>query len=132
MRSLEAETPFVAAMRHPNGSVSVGTFPRCVGGRYWTPRAEVILDEAPVDGQPLGVFGEMSALRFKNGFAGHGLSVFARDLAGGELHDITNMVTKTDGGATIPGDVLAAIGREAAPGDIHSAPGVLVFSSVGR
>ena len=132
VRSLEAETPFVAAMRHPNGSVSVGTFPRCVGGRYWTPRAEVILDEAPVDGQPLGVFGEMSALRFKNGFAGHGLSVFARDLAGGELHDITNMVTKTDGGATIPGDVLAAIGREAAPGDIHSAPGVLVFSSVGR
>ncbi|MBO7684193.1 MAG: hypothetical protein J6T51_05670 [Kiritimatiellae bacterium] len=61
-----------------------------------------------------------------NGHRADGARVFARDIVGGVWHDITGALAYVDGETILPGDILAKIGREAAPADIHSAPGTLV------
>ena len=129
VHALEAEPPFVAAMSHPNGAVSVGAFPRVCAGRYWTPKATVKIACPPAHGRPLAVFGEMAELRIPGKLATCGARVFAKDLAGGEAHEITSLLSQDAGGTVIPGDVLAEIGREADPQDVHSAPGTLVFAT---
>ncbi len=128
VHALEAEPPFVAAMRHPNGAVSVGAFPRVCTCRYWTPKAAIKIACAPVQGRPLAVFGEMAELRIPGNLATCGARVFARDLAGGEAHEITSCLSQDGGETVIPGGMLAEIGREADPQDAHSAPGTLVFA----
>ena len=128
VKPLEAEPPFAAAMLHPNGALAVGVFPRVKGGRWWTPKAEVLVDVAPRPGSPIGVFGEMSALKVKGDLKAGGARVFARDLVGGVWHDITAALAYVDGETILPGDILAKIGREAAPADIYSSPGTLIFN----
>ena len=104
-----------------------GTMPRLVGGRKWTPVADVSLEEEVCAGMPLAVFGEVGSLTLRDG--GPKARVFARDLAGGEAEDITAACARHDGRLTLPGDVLGRIGRSAAPGD-SSSPGTLVEGKV--
>ena len=106
-----------------------GTMPRLVGGRKWTPVADVSLEEEVCAGMPLAVFGEVGSLTLRDG--GPKARVFARDLAGGEAEDITAACARHDGHLTLPGDVLGRIGRSAAPGD-SSSPGTLVEEKVRR
>ena len=124
VKSIGAEAPFVAAMKHPNGALSVGAFPRVAGGRWWTPHADIALDEHIPQEEPLGVFGEMASLMLKGRLDGR--RVYASDLAGGGRHDITASVMQSDGHIVISGKLLAEIGREADPQDRYSAPGTLV------
>ena len=70
------------------------------------------------------MFGEMASLMLRGRL--NGRRVYARDLAGGEEHDITPSVVQTDCHIAIPGTLLAEMGREAYPQDRFSAPGVLV------
>ncbi len=129
VRPREAERPYVLSGRHPNGALAVGTMPRLVGGRKWTPVADVSLEEEVRAGMPLAVFGEVGSLTLRDG--GPKARVFARDLAGGEAEDITAACARHDGRLTLPGDVLGRIGRSAAPGD-SSSPGTLVVLSGDR
>ena len=82
--------------------------------------------QAEWPGRPIGVFGEMSALKVKGDLRAGGARVFARDLVGGMWHDITGELAYADGETVLPGDVLAKIGREAATADVYSSPGTLV------
>lgn len=129
VRPREAERPYVLSGRHPNGALAVGTMPRLVGGRKWTPVADVSLEEEVCAGMPLAVFGEVGSLTLRDG--GPKARVFARDLAGGEAEDITAACARRDGHLTLPGDVLGRIGRSAAPGD-SSSPGTQVEGMVRR
>ena len=104
----------------------MGAFPRVKGSRWWVPKAEISVAAAPAAGRPMAVFGETAAVRVKGDLRAGGARVFARDLIGGVWHDITSAVAFADGETILPGDLLAKIGREAASGDVHSAPGTMI------
>lgn len=119
----EGEKPRVAVCRHPNGAVSVAALPRSIGMRYWTPRADIALACAPAANAPLAVFGETASVSLP--CPARPRRVIAEDLAGGPTTDITVAADWRDGRLTLPGNLLAKIGRAQAPND-PSAPGTLV------
>lgn len=93
-----------------------------VGKGRHTPLADISLDAALEHGTQLGVFGDVKSVTLRDGTAGR--PVFAMDLAGGRMHDITDVCHRTDGYITISGERLSAVGREMnADGDCSS-PGV--------
>ncbi len=49
-------------------------------------------------------------------------------IVGDVWHDITGALAYVDGETILPDDILAKIGREAAPADIYSSPGTLIFN----
>lgn len=118
----DGEMPYVLCARNPSGAISVAAQPRVSGGKYVTPLADVRLDAALSPASPLGVFGSFRSVTIR---CAPGVAVFARDLAGGVVRDITASVRFAGGVATLPGDLLARIGKEA--DDDDSMPGVLVW-----
>ena len=124
VKTREAEAPFVAACRHPNGALAVGAFQRMTGGRFFTPLADVTVEATLDVGKPLGVFGTFGSLTVKT--AVRGCRVFARDLAGGPTLEITSKTNVEGGRLAIDGGELARVGSMAAPSE-PSAPGALVW-----
>lgn len=118
------ERPAVLASRNPlTGALTVASLPfLTVGKGRHTPPAEISLDAALEHGTPLGVFGDVKSVTLRDGTAGR--PVFAMDLAGGRMHDITDVCRRTDGFITISGERLSAIGREMNASGDCSSPGV--------
>ena len=119
----DGERPFVLSARNPNGALSVAALPRIAGERSVTPPADVIIDADLTPETPLGVFGEMKTLSLR---ASCQRRLFAQDLAGGSVHDITAAAHFTEGKVVLSGNALAAIGKEADADD--SLPGTLVWA----
>lgn len=116
-----ARRPFVLASRNPNGALAVAVLPPLAQNEARTPPADVTLAAALERHVPLGVFGEPKSVTLKDGLGAS--RVFARDLLGGRVEEITAAVQRREGRATIPGDVLASVGMRT---ERESAPGVLV------
>ena len=122
--SAKGDVPYVVCSRNPSGALSVAALPRIVGGQPITPPADVRLDAALAPGVPLAVFGSVQSVTLRRDAKCGG--IFARDLAGGVLHDITTAASVADGWLTLPGDILARIGSEL--NDDVSMPGALVWT----
>ena len=118
----DGERPFVLSARNPNGALSVAALPRIAGERSVTPPADVIIDADLTPETPLGVFGEMKTLSLR---ASCQRRLFAQDLAGGAVHDITAAAYFTEGKVVLSGNALAAIGKETDSDE--SLPGTLVW-----
>ena len=120
-----AGVPFVLAMRHPNGAIAVGALPRLDDARkLHYPRAEVYVPTTVGAGVPVGILGSFAAVSFDCPLKRGSFAVTACDLAGGRRHDITAAVRLERGRLTLPGDLLARVGREAVAD--QSEPGTLV------
>lgn len=119
----DGDRPYVTCSRHPNGALAVGALPLVRNGRLETPRADVALDAVLAAEQPLGVFGLFGSLSLK----AVGGRMFAADLAGGAVHDITADVVRSGGRLTLPGELLSRIGKE--NDRDASLPGVLVWTT---
>lgn len=122
----DGSVPFVTAGRNPSGAKSVAAIPLLTQKKgYHTPRANVVLDARLSCGEPFGAFGVFSALTVTVD-APQDARVLAADLAGGERTDITESCPREKDRLTLPGGLLARLGRaQNAPGD-PSSPGVLV------
>ena len=122
----EKERPIVVASRNPlTDAISVASIPfLTVGKGRHTPAADITLDASLKPGVPLGVFGECRSLTLRDGT--HDGRVRVRDLANGELHDITSSCRREHGAIILPGELLAQIGREKNPAGDCSSPGAVV------
>ena len=116
------DTPFVLASRNPSGALAVAALPRQTNGLSVTPPADVRIDATLTPDAPLGVFGSFRSVTLRRDAKCGG--IFARDLAGGPVHDITAAATVADGHLVLPGDLLARIGSEL--NDDDSMPATLV------
>lgn len=116
--------PYVACARHPNGALSVLAMPRVQADGWKTPRADVALSAELVPGRPLGVFGRFGSLSVGSRPK---CRVFAQDLAGGRVHDVTDEARFENGRLTLPGALLARIGKECDADD--SQPATLVWTA---
>ncbi len=114
--------PYVACARHPNGAVSALALPRVKDAAWVTPLADVALRATLEPGVPLGVFGRFGSLTLD---AAAGRRVLAQDLADGRVHDVTDEVRFAGGKLTLPGAMLARVGKERDNDD--SQPGTLVW-----
>ena len=116
----------VVASRNPlTGALSVASIPfMTVGKGRHTPAATITLDAAFEAGKVLGVFGEVATLTLRD--ETRGKTIYARDLANGAAHDITSACRREHAALTLPGDLLAQIGREKNPANDFSSPGVLI------
>jgi len=117
------ERPYVACARHPNGALSALALPRVQEGAWRTPPADVTLAVELRPGVPLGVFGRFGSLSVG---ARSGCRVFAQDLAGGRVHDVTDGVRFESGRLTLAGAMLERIGKECDTD--ASQPGALVWT----
>jgi hypothetical protein len=125
----KGDMPYVVCSRNPSGALSVAALPRVVREKTVTPPADVRIDTALAPGAPLAVFGTVQSVTLRRDAKCGG--IFAQDLVGGAIHDITEASVIADGSLTLPGDLLARIGSES--NDDDSMPGTLVWtdSSVG-
>lgn len=122
----EAEPPFVAAARYPNGCVSVAAIGRGLGRIYRTPLADVRLEGAQLK-RPVGVFGHFRNLALSFPSGSRPKSVWAQDLASDRSVDITGRV-KVDGNVVVvPGEVIEQVGLSAAHRDDVSDPGLVIL-----
>ncbi len=114
--------PFVTAMRHANGALALAALPRVVNRKgFKFPKADVTIFEDPRN-VPIGIFGSFRSIAFE--CPTKDVRVWARDLAGKDMHDITAACTFTPGRIILPGDELSAIGTEALSD--RSMPGTFV------
>lgn len=118
------DVPYVACARHPNGALSALALPRVREGEWRTPPADVTLAAELKPGVALGVFGRFGSLAVNVRAPS---CVFAQDLAGGRVHDITDSVRVEADRLTLPGDLLMRIGKECDAD--ASQPGTLVWVS---
>jgi len=85
----DAEYPYIAASRNPNGALSIASFGRVAVDRgYYTCAADVLWDVGDLSG-PAGIFGTFNSLELKFNQDLSGKRVYAGDLKDGVLHDIT-------------------------------------------
>ena len=119
------EVPYVLASRHPNGALAVSALPVLDQRRgSYTPRASISLEATLEPGVPLAVFGEVGSLTLRDGTdAGR---VLVQDLLGGKATDVTAWCRRTSGRLTLPGPLLAKIGRAGNPDGDDSQPGVRI------
>ncbi|HYN04818.1 MAG TPA: hypothetical protein VE359_20370 [Vicinamibacteria bacterium] len=122
----DGEPPFVVASRHPSGATAVATLPRRLVGRgEFMPLADVTVEVVDAS-QPVGVFGEYRTLTLALAAGRRVTRVLAQDLAADRTVDVTGRVALQAGSVTIPGAVIAEVGRSAqTPGDF-SRPGLVL------
>ena len=125
VRPVDGDQPFVVASRNPKTrAVAVAALASVAPGRMErTVPCDVEVKAALDEPVPFGVFGAFRSLTFD---CGRKVRVFAQDLAGGEIHDITDRVVFADGRAILPGELVAKIGKEA-DRDL-SEPGTLLWT----
>jgi len=124
------DRPYVVASLFPNESVAVATLSRVqADGGFSYPLADVTLTLEALR-PPIGVFGRYRSLTLRTPGLAKSPKVLAQDLAGERPHDITDRVAVTATEVVIPGEVLHAVGLDAAsPGDI-SDPGLVLRLSL--
>jgi len=89
----EAEYPYIAASRNPNGALSIASFGRVAIDRgYYTCAADVLWDAGALSG-PVGIFGVFNSLELRFNQDLSGKRVYAGDLLDGVLYDITDEVS---------------------------------------
>jgi hypothetical protein len=123
----DAEAPYVVAVRHPNGAISVGTLPRHTTAKEnFLPPADVTI-EAGNGETPIGVFGTFRSLSLKLTTPLGNRKVFAQDLAGEVASDITQfIINSSPTGFTLEGQLIDRIGLQAATPNDASGPGVIL------
>jgi hypothetical protein len=122
------EVPYVAASRHPNGAVAVGTFPRVRGERHQDrPLAAVTVELGPKTAR-VGVFGRYRSLALKLTRGRSPARVWAQDLAGDQTVDVSDRVRRVDGTLVLAGSLIEEIGLSArTPGDLSEPALVLAL-----
>lgn len=118
----DGDVPYVLASCHPNGAIAIAALPRIHDGRFHTPLVDVRLETDWRQGVPLAVFGAFHSIGIRASFKD--VRVLAADLAGGSREDVTAACHFDDGYLTMPGDILARIGKANDRDD--SLPGSLV------
>ena len=88
----EAEFPYIAACRNPNGSLSIASFGRvAINKGYYTCVADIRWDADALSG-PVGIFGVFGSLELRFDQDLTGKRVYAGDLIDGILYDITDEI----------------------------------------
>lgn len=122
----KGDKPFVFATRFSNGAVAIAAQERTqVVNAWYMPAAEVILDVSDAPG-PFGVFGEFDKLTLNFARSLKGKRILAQDLAGDEVHDISNQVLVRGTSLRIPGRVVRKVGLQKATAGDLSAPGLVI------
>lgn len=121
------EIPFLAASRNPvTGAVSIVTLRRTSEESANHPvYADISLNAGALTG-PIGIFGVYSTLTLTFDRDITGLTVLAQDLKGDTAFDITDLVTVEGNTLTVCGELLKAVGTEAASADDPSEPGLML------
>ena len=129
VRCDEAEPPFVAVARYPNGCLSVGTVGRALDRVYRTPLADVRIEGAR-QGRPIGVFGYYKRLTIQFDKLTRPKAIWAQDLASDRSENVLGLVKIEGNLVTVPGSLIRRIGLAAAHRGDLSDPGlVLLFQN---
>ncbi len=110
----DGEPPFVLASQHPNGAVSVAALPRIDADRSrFSPRSRVTLPVADPSA-PVGVFGFYENLELRlSQPPSTTIRVYAQDLAGGPVHDLTSSANIQGRRISLDGSLLEQVGLSA-------------------
>lgn len=124
VKPLDGDKPFVAAGRNPNGATCVATLPRIrSNGDFYTPAAEVVLNDAVAFDRPFAVFGRPARVSVPLDRAPK--RVYARDLGGGPVCELKG-TAYANGRLTFDGAELARTGSMCAPNAAKFEPGTLI------
>jgi hypothetical protein len=122
----KGEKPFVLATKFPNGAVAIAAQERTqIGNAWYMPACDVTLSVTDAPG-PFGVFGTFDSLTLIFEKPLQDKRIWAQDLAGDEVVDISSEVEVRGVSLRIPGKVIQQVGlRNGTAGDI-SAPGLVI------
>lgn len=118
----DADIPFIAASKSPNGAVAVAFLPRVgdIRGVY-TPKVSLCVEEN-ISGKKVGVFGYFDSISFK--VAAKPRLVLAQDLLSDNPVDITSECEYRDGWIILSGRIAEKLCSIQPKGDI-SAPAIV-------
>ena len=119
------KAPLVVAARNPNGAVSIATLPRTTFEYRETPLSDIELEVGTVN-VPIGVFGRYGQLTLVFDRSVNSKTIYAQDLTGYTVHDITNAVTVCNNRIIIPGKLINKIGLNAVSNGDVSEPGLVI------
>ena len=118
----DADLPFVAASKSPDGAVAVAFLPRVSDARgVYTPKISLSVDE-DISGKKVGLFGDFESVSFK--MSAKPKLVLAQDLMSDTPVDITADCAYSGGTLTIFGSVASRLCSGQPKGDI-SAPAIV-------
>ncbi len=124
----KGEMPFIAAMRHPNGTYAVSALPRYLDGKWSIPKAHVSM-ELESTSSLIGIFGEFESLSFTFPEKIDSRRILLQDPVADFAFDITNDVQCDGTTLTIPGDILHMAGLSgASKGDISRPASIMRIS----
>ena len=125
VRGENGEVPYVVGSRHPDGALAFAALPLLDPVRQsYTPTAAVRFDAALEPDVPVAVFGTFGTLTLDDRTAGH--RILARDILGGEAHDITGLCRRVAGCVELPGKAIAQVGGSQNPAGDDSEPGAFI------
>jgi hypothetical protein len=120
------EPPYVLASKHSSGAITIATLCRHhVTKGFYFPLADITI-QCENAAAPIAVFGKYKSLTLKFAALPLKFKIYAQDLAGDIVYDITEFVKKNDNSLILSGKWIETVGLSAASfGDI-SDPGLVL------
>ncbi|MEG0895279.1 MAG: hypothetical protein RSE93_06145, partial [Oscillospiraceae bacterium] len=117
------DIPYIVASKNPNGAVSIATLGRTVKRDWFNPLCDVSLDIQDAD--TVGIFGYYKTLTLTSDNQIN--CIFAQDLGGGEVYDITSQVSINSNQIKIDGNLIHKIGTSTNSQSDTSEPGIVIL-----